>query len=57
MRVVDHAGVLTLTASVRNTWALHSWILGHAENVLVREPLALRKSLSARIKAAAAAYG
>jgi len=57
MRVVDHAGVLTLTATVRNTWALHSWILGHAENVVVREPLALRKSLSARIKAAAAGYG
>jgi predicted DNA-binding transcriptional regulator YafY len=57
MNVVDHGGVLTLTATVRDTWALHSWILGHAENVVVLQPAALKQSLSARIKAAAAAYG
>jgi predicted DNA-binding transcriptional regulator YafY len=56
MRVVERDGVLTLSATVRDTWALHSWILGHAENVMVLEPAGLKASLSARIQAAAAAY-
>jgi len=57
MQVVNRGGVLSLRATVRDTWALHSWILGHAENVVVLEPVALRNSLASRIKAAAAAYG
>jgi predicted DNA-binding transcriptional regulator YafY len=56
MRVVEHDKTLTLTATVRDTWALHTWILGHAEDVVVLEPAGLKASLSARIKAAAAAY-
>jgi len=56
MKMVDRDGMLTLTATVRDTWALHSWILGHAENVVVLEPAGLKSALSARIKAAAAAY-
>jgi len=56
MRVTEKAGVLTLTATVRDTWALHSWILGHAENVVVLEPSSLRDELRARIQEAATAY-
>ncbi len=56
MHIADRDGVLTLGATVRDTWALHSWILGHAENICVLQPLALRKALAERLKDAAAKY-
>jgi len=56
MRIVEHDGEFTLTATVKDTWALHSWILGHAENLLVVKPVALGDTLSARLRAAADAY-
>ncbi len=56
MQVADMDGVLTLSATVRDTWALHSWILGHAQNICVLQPLALRKALAERLKGAAAQY-
>jgi predicted DNA-binding transcriptional regulator YafY len=56
MRVHEKDGVLGLSATVRDTWALHRWILGHAENIVVQEPARLRAELAKRTKAAAAAY-
>jgi predicted DNA-binding transcriptional regulator YafY len=56
MRVVEHGGVLTLKATVRDTGALHTWILGHAENISVLRPMALRRELARRIRAAAEQY-
>jgi len=56
MRVVEHHGALTLSATVKDTWALQSWILGHAEHVVVLAPVALRRASSRRIHAVAAAY-
>ena len=56
MQVAEERGALTLSATVRDTWALHRWILGHAENICVLQPLALRKALAERIKGAAAHY-
>jgi len=57
MRVVENDGVLTLSATVRDTWALHTWILGHAEHISVSRPAPLREALAGRIRAAAAQYG
>ena len=56
MQVADKDGVLTLSATVRDTWALHRWILGHAENICVLQPLTLRKALAGRLKGAVAQY-
>ena len=56
MRIDSAGGVLTLTASVRDTWALRSWILSHAENIQVRSPESLRTDIAKRMKAAAAQY-
>ncbi len=56
MDVTDNEGVLTLSATVRDTWALHSWILGHAQNICVLQPFALRTALAERLKGAAAQY-
>jgi predicted DNA-binding transcriptional regulator YafY len=56
MRIVDTDAVLTLHAKVRDTWALRTWILGHAENLTVLKPSSLRKDLARRTRAAAAQY-
>jgi predicted DNA-binding transcriptional regulator YafY len=56
MRIVDQGGVLTLHARVRDTWALRTWMLGHAENLAVQKPLNLRQDLALRTSAAAAQY-
>jgi predicted DNA-binding transcriptional regulator YafY len=45
-----------LTATVRDTWALKTWILGHAENITVLEPAALREAVAKQVKAAAQQY-
>ena len=57
MRILEKNGVLTLSATVRDTWALHSWLLGHAENICVLQPLSLRQVLADRLKMAAKNYG
>ena len=46
MRIVETDAVLTLHATVRDTWALRTWILGHAENLTVVKPSSLRKDLA-----------
>jgi predicted DNA-binding transcriptional regulator YafY len=56
MQIVEANNVLTLRATVRDTWALRTWILGHAENLTVLKPLSLRQDLSLRTRAAAAHY-
>jgi predicted DNA-binding transcriptional regulator YafY len=56
MTVKENAGVLTMSATVRDTWALHTWILGHAEHISVLQPVPLRLALAKRIQAAAAQY-
>lgn len=56
MRIVEIERALTLSATVRDTWALHSWILGHAQNICVLQPSTLRSALAAKLKAAAAQY-
>ena len=49
-------GTLTMTATVRDTWALHTWILGHAESICVTQPMDLRRALAERLRDAAAQY-
>ncbi len=56
MRIVERGAELRLTATVRDTWALHSWILGHAENISILQPSALRESIGTRLKHAAFHY-
>jgi predicted DNA-binding transcriptional regulator YafY len=56
MKVAEDGGVLMLRATVRDTWALHTWILGHAEHIGVLQPVPLRRALAKRIRAAAAQY-
>lgn len=56
MEIRRRNGVLTLTATVRDTWALHGWLLGHGENIQIQEPNALREEIGSRLKAAAANY-
>ena len=56
MRIVEMEGALHLSATVRDTWALHSWILGHAQNICVLQPSTLRTALGARLQAAAGQY-
>jgi predicted DNA-binding transcriptional regulator YafY len=56
MRIVEKGEVATLSATVRDTWALHNWLLGHAENICVQQPAALRTLLAAKLQAAARQY-
>lgn len=57
MRVLEEKdGKLTLSATVRDTWALHTWILGHAENICIKQPEGLRSTLGKRLVIAAAQY-
>ena len=56
MQILERGDVIHLSATVRDTWALHSWLLGHAENICVLQPLALRERLSRRLKEASAQY-
>jgi len=56
MQILDADGVLTLRATVRDTWALRTWILGHAENLAVLKPASLRSDVKLRTRAAAAQY-
>jgi len=45
-----------LQATVRDTWSLHSWLLGHGENIRVQQPASLRDLVSRRLQAAASQY-
>ena len=56
MQIVDAKGGLTLRAGVRDTWALRTWILGHAEHLTVLKPVSLRHELARRTSTAAAQY-
>jgi predicted DNA-binding transcriptional regulator YafY len=56
MQINELDGALHLTATVRDTWALHSWILGHAENMCVLQPAALCHRIAKHLKSAAAQY-
>ncbi len=56
MQIHERGGVLHLAATVRDTWALHSWILGHAESLCVLHPTELRERIAGRLKSAAAQY-
>lgn len=56
MSIVERAGELHLSATVRDTWSLHSWILGHAENICILQPAALRERVARRVRLAAAQY-
>jgi predicted DNA-binding transcriptional regulator YafY len=56
MRIVEKGEVTMLSATVRDTWALHSWLLGHAENICVQQPAALRHFLAAKLQSAARQY-
>ena len=56
MTLGQREGEWFLSARVRDTWALTSWILGHGENIEVRAPAALRRRVAERLRAAAQAY-
>jgi len=52
----DTAGALHLSATVRDTWSLRTWILGHAQSLCIETPVPLRKAVAERLQAAAAQY-
>jgi predicted DNA-binding transcriptional regulator YafY len=56
MTLVERGSAWVLTATVRDTWALHSWLLGHGENIRVLQPAALRALIARRTAAAVAQY-
>lgn len=56
MAIMERDGALILTARVRDTWALVSWILGHGENIEVLAPAALRRRIADRLQRAARMY-
>ena len=56
MTLVARGSEWVLTATVRDTWALHSWLLGHGENIRVLQPIALRELIARRTAAAAGQY-
>lgn len=56
-RFVLKDGLITLEASVSNSWQLEWWILSMGENIEILKPKPLRKVLAERIKKAAAQYG
>lgn len=49
-------GRFTLTTTVRDTWALHTWILGHAEHIEIEKPAKLRQLIQSRLVAAGKQY-
>lgn len=56
MSIEERDGALILSARVRDTWALVSWILGHGENIEVLAPVALRRRIAGRLQRALRAY-
>jgi predicted DNA-binding transcriptional regulator YafY len=56
MKLTPRGDAFTIAATVHDTWALHSWLLGHAENICVLRPAALRERIGARLRAATAQY-
>jgi predicted DNA-binding transcriptional regulator YafY len=52
----DKDGALLMTATVRDTWALHSWALGHSEHLCILQPASLRTRIAGRLRAAAMRY-
>ncbi len=56
MSIEERDGALVMSARVRDTWALVSWILGHGENIEVLAPVALRRRIAERLQRAARAY-
>ena len=56
MKIVESGGQINLSATVRDTWALHTWILGHAEHINILGPGLLRAALAKRIRASADSY-
>lgn len=49
-------GRAKLTARVRDTWALHTWILSHAQHIQIRQPAKLRRLIRKCLAEAAAQY-
>jgi predicted DNA-binding transcriptional regulator YafY len=49
-------GRFSLTTSVRDTWALHAWILGHAEHIEIEKPIQLRQLMQSRLATAIKQY-
>jgi predicted DNA-binding transcriptional regulator YafY len=56
MSIEERDGALVMSARVRDTWALVSWILGHGEHIEVLAPVALRRRIAERLQRAARAY-
>ncbi len=52
----ESGGRLAMTATVRDTWSLHSWILGHGAHIEIEQPASLRQLIAQRLSRAAAQY-
>lgn len=46
-----------VTATVKQTWQLHWWILSQADDIEIQKPTALRKEIGERLAAASRRYG
>lgn len=55
-RIITRVGVHTLTATVRDSWQLHFWILSQGASITVTQPAPVRKRLINTIKASLEKY-
>lgn len=49
-------GAVQLSTTIRDTWSLHTWILGHGPHIEVQSPPTLRVLISERLAQAARQY-
>jgi len=50
------AGTVKLSTTIRDTWSLHTWILGHGPHIQVQSPPALKTLIAERLVQAARQY-
>lgn len=55
-KITTRAGKNTLTATVKDSWQLHFWILSQGAAITVVQPSALRKEIIGKLQAALANY-
>lgn len=53
---ITSTGAVQLSTTIRDTWSLHTWILGHGQHIEVQSPPPLRALISERLAQAARQY-
>jgi len=55
-KITARAGKITLTATVKDSWQLHFWILSQGAFITVLQPVSLRKSIISQLNASLGNY-